>query len=299
MLTKRQFGLTALGAAGALAFSGSRRAVAADDRKSRLEQTLSAIEAKSGGRLGAAVLDTGSGLSAGLRPDERFPMCSTFKCLAAAAVLQRVDRGQSRLDQRIRFEAKDVVANSPTTKDRVESGMTLAETCEAALTLSDNTAGNLLLREIGGPPGVTRFARSLGDEVTRLDRWEVELNEALPGDPRDTTTPAAMAKNLQRLILGDALSEASRRKLTGWMVANKTGGARLRAGLPRDCRVADKTGAGERGTTNDVAIFWAPGRKPVVVAAYLTGTQAPAEQRNATLAHVARAVAEVLVARRG
>lgn len=297
MLTKREFGLALVCGAGSLSFSGLRRSVAADDWKGRLERNLAVIDAQSGGRLGVAVLDTESGLSAGLRADERFPLCSTFKCLAAAAVLQRVDRGQSRLEQQIRFDAKDVVANSPATKDHVESGMTLAEICAAALTLSDNTAGNLLLREIGGPAGLTSFARSLGDEITRLDRWEVELNEALPGDPRDTTTPAAMLKNLQRLILGDALSETSRQRLTDWMVANKTGDARLRAGLPRDWRVADKTGAGEHGTTNDVGLFWAPGRKPVLVAAYLTGSQASVEQRNATLAKVAHAAAEVAMAR--
>jgi beta-lactamase class A len=299
MLTKREFGLAVLGVAGSLSLSGSRCTIAADDQKRRLEQDLAAIEAQSGGRLGVAVHDIDSGLSAGLRADERFPMCSTFKCLAAAAVLQRVDRGQSRLDQQIRFAAKDVVANSPATKDRVASGMTLAEICVAALTLSDNTAGNMLLREIGGPAALTSFVRSLGDELTRLDRWEVELNEALPGDPRDTTTPAAMVNDLHRLILGGALSETSRQMLTDWMVANKTGDTRLRAGLPRDWRVADKTGAGERGTTNDVGIFWAPGRKPVVVAAYLTGAQASTEQRNATLAKVAHAVAEVVTAHAG
>lgn len=205
----------------------------------------------------------------------------------------------AQIEQRIKYEAKDVVAYSPTTKDHVESGMTLAEICVAALTLSDNTAGNMLLREIGGPAGLTRFARSLGDELTRLDRWEVELNEALPDDPRDTTTPAAMVKNLQQLILGDALSETSRQKLTDWMLANKTGDARLRAGLPRDWRVADKTGTGERGTTNDVGVLWPPGRKPLVVTTYLTGSQAPVEQRNATLAKVAHAVADVVMARGG
>ena len=299
MLTKREFGAAALGVAASLAFAGSSRAIAADDPKGRLEQELAAIDAQSGGRLGVAVLDTDNGLNAGLHADERFPMCSTFKCLAAAAVLQRVDRGQSRLEQQITFAAKDVVANSPVTKDHVETGMTLADICAAALTQSDNTAGNLLLREIGGPAGLTSFARSLGDALTRLDRWEVELNEALPGDPRDTTAPAAMLKNLQRLILGDELSQTSRRRLTDWMLANKTGDTRLRAGLPPDWRVADKTGAGERGTTNDIGVFWPPGRKPVLVAAYLTGSQASVEQRNATIAKVARAAAEIVVTRGG
>jgi beta-lactamase class A len=172
--------------------------------------------------------------------------------------------------------------------------MTLAEICEAALTQSDNTAGNLLLRQIGGPAGLTSFVRSLGDDVSRLDRWEVELNEALADDPRDTTSPGAMLQNLQRLLLGDGLSADARQRLTDWMVANKTGNTRLRAGVPRDWRVADKTGSGERGTTNDVGVFWPPSRKPILVTAYLTGSQATPEDRNATIAKVARAVAQIV-----
>lgn len=292
MLTRRKFGFGALSTIAASTLL--RPSKAADDRRQPLERELARIERESLGRLGVAVLDTETGLDAGLRVRERFPMCSTFKCLASAAVLKRVDRGEMRLDRRIQFEAKDLVPYSPVTKDRVTTGMTLAEICEAALTRSDNTAGNLLLRQIGGPAGLTSFARSLGDEVSRLDRWEVELNEALADDPRDTTSPAAMRQNLQRLLLGDALSANSRRQLTDWMVANKTGDTRLRAGAPRDWKVADKTGAGDRGTTNDVGAFWPAGRKPILVTAYLTGSQASPEDRNATIAKVARAVAEIV-----
>ena len=299
MLTKRELGQAIVGAAGALALSGLRCASAKDDPKGLLERELARIEGESKGRLGVAVLDIGSGFQANLHGSDRFPMCSTFKFLASAAVLERVERGQSQLDKLIKFEAKDVVANSPVTKDHVGSGMTLAELCEAALTQSDNTAGNMLLREIGGPAGLTAFARSLGDSETRLDRWEVELNEAAPGDLRDTTTPAAMLNNLKLVILGTKLSEHSRQTLTNWMLANKTGDTRLRAGLPKDWKAADKTGAGERGTTNDVGIFWPPGRKPLLLTVYLTGSQASAEERNATIAKVARAVAEAVTAPRG
>jgi beta-lactamase class A len=173
----------------------------------------------------------------------------------------------------------------------VGDGMTLAEICEAAVTLSDNTAGNLMLAAIGGPPGLTAFARSLGDQVTRLDRDEPSLNEALPDDPRDTTTPNAMASNLQALVLGTkALSAASREQLTAWLVANKTGDARLRAGLAKDWRVGDKTGTGARGTNNDVAVIWPPGKAPIVITAYLTGSTVSAAHQNAILASVARAV---------
>jgi len=275
------------------------RAVAEDDPKGKLERELTRIEGESKGRLGVAVLDTESGFQANLHGSDRFPMCSTFKFLASAAILQRVELGQSRLDKLIRFEAKDVVANSPVSKDHVESGMTLAELCDAALTQSDNTAGNMLLREIGGPVALTAFARSLDDSKTRLDRWEVELNEAAPGDLRDTTTPEAMLGDLKQVILGKKLSEQSRRTLTDWMLANKTGGTRLRAGLPGDWKAADKTGAGERGTTNDIGVFWPPGRKPVLITVYLTGSQASAEERNATIAKVARAVAEAVTAHTG
>jgi beta-lactamase class A len=276
-----------------------RAAPTADERKQRLQRELDRIERESRGRLGVGVLDTATGLDAGLRAGERFPMCSTFKCLASAAVLKRVDGGELRLEQRIQFEAKDLVTYSPVTKDHVGSGMTLAELCEAALTQSDNTAANLLLRQIGGPAGLTAFARSLGDEVTRLDRWETELNEALPDDPRDTTSPAAMLQNLGRLLLGDVLSASARQQLTDWMLANKTGDARLRAGVPRDWRVADKTGSGDRGTANDIGVVWPAGRKPVLVTVYLTGSQASAEDRSATIAKVARAVADAVAGQAG
>lgn len=294
MLTKREFALAALGSVVSTTFSGTVWARADDQPKRRLEQELARIGDKSRGRLGVAILDSQTGLRAELNGSARFPMCSTFKFLAASAILKRVERGEARLDKLIKFEAKDVVANSPVTKDHVESGMTLADLCEAALTLSDNTAGNMLLRELNGPSGVTDFARSLGDRVTRLDRWEVELNEAVPGDVRDTTTPMSMLNNLEQVVLGKQLREQSRRQLTDWMLANKTGDARLRAGLPRDWKVADKTGAGERGTTNDIGIFWPPERKPILITVYLTGSLASAEERNTTIADVARAVASIV-----
>ena len=253
------------------------------------------IERDSEGRLGVALLDTQSHAQIGHHAEDRFPMCSTFKMLAAAAVLARVDAGKERLDRRITFKASDVVVNSPITKDRTGGdGMTLAAICEAAMTYSDNTAGNLILGTLGSPQALTAYARSIGDTMTRLDRNEPALNEAAPGDLRDTTTPLAMLKNMQTLLLGDVLSPASKEQLTTWMVGNKTGDTRLRAGLPAGWKVGDKTGAGERGTTNDVGIVWPPKRAPVLVAIYLTDTSAPAEQRNATLAAVGRAVATAI-----
>jgi beta-lactamase class A len=260
-----------------------------------LERVLGSIEAASGGRLGVAVRRRSDGAVAGHRAGEMFPLCSTFKLLAAGAVLARMDAGQATLSRRIRFEAADVVPYSPITKDRVGGdGMALADLCAAALRYSDNTAGNLLLRQIGGPAGLTRYARSLGDTEIRLDRIEPALNEALPGDPRDTTTPAVMAADLATLLFGDALSAPSRSQLVAWLKGNTTGGARLRAGLPKERVVGDKTGAGERGATNDVAVIWPPDRDPLLVAVYLAGTAASASERDATIAAVGRAVTTAL-----
>jgi beta-lactamase class A len=271
---------------------GARRAHA-DDGFAGLERAFAGIEAKRGGRLGVAVIDTADGRRAGYRRDERFPMCSTFKCLAAAAVLASVDAGRDKLERVIRFTKKDVKTYSPATEPHADGeGMTLAEICEAAVTLSDNTAGNLMLGAIDGPPGLTSFLRGIGDKVTRLDRFELELNEALPGDPRDTTTPAAMAGSLRTLALGDALSAKGKTQLVLWLRACKTGDKRLKAGLPAGWQVGDKTGTGQRNTSNDVGLLFPPGgRPPIVVAAYLTQGAADGSVRDAALADVGAAVA--------
>ncbi|MGH8062189.1 MAG: class A beta-lactamase [Pseudoxanthomonas sp.] len=262
-----------------------------------MHERLQALERRHGGRLGVSILDTASGKRTGHRADERFPMCSTFKFLAAAQVLARVDRGEEELQRRIVYASKDLVAYSPMTGKHVGMpGMTLAELCHAAITLSDNTAGNLLLDSFGGPAGLTAFARTLGDTVTRLDRRETELNEAIPGDPRDTTTPAAMLDDMSRLLLGDVLSPASRKQLGDWLLANTTGGSRLRAGLPGDWRVGDKTGTGGNGASNDIAIAWPQGRAPLLVTAYYAESTVPQEARNAVLAEVG-SIAAGLVAR--
>jgi beta-lactamase class A len=295
MITRRRFARGAGAVIVGCGFAVPGVIRAAGGLSEKLAADLVRIEKESGGRLGVAVLDTRTEAQAAHRADERFPMCSTFKLLAAAAVLARVDAGKDRLDRRIRFESRDVVVNSAMTKDRAGGeGMSLAELCEAAMIVSDNTAGNLLLASLGGPEGLTAYARSLGDMVTRLDRIEPDLNEAIPGDPRDTTSPAAMLSDLRALVLGSALSASSKDQLTGWLIGNKTGDTRLRAGLPSGWRVGDKTGSGERGTTNDVGIIWPPGRAPILVSIYLTETPLAGEQRNATLAAVGRAVASAL-----
>jgi beta-lactamase class A len=294
MITRRHF---AIGTCATFGYSlcGRLAMAGASGWSEELAGRLAQIEAESEGRLGVAILDTLSGARSGHRIDERSPMCSTFKVLAAAAVLSLVDAGQENLERRVKFETRDLVSYSPITEKRVGgNGMSVAELCEAAMTVSDNTAGNLLLARLGGPAGLTRYARSLGDEVTRLDRIEPDLNEALSNDPRDTTTPGAMLENLRKLILGNALSPASRDQLIAWLIGNKTGDTRLRAGLPQGWRVGDKTGSGERGTTNDVGIVWPPQRVAVIISIYLTGSSASAEQRNTALAAVGRAVSEMV-----
>ncbi|RXH14747.1 class A beta-lactamase [Bradyrhizobium guangzhouense] len=293
MLTRRQFNSSALAVAGSLFLPNV--SVAASNGTAQLIEAFEQLELKSAGRLGVSVLDTTTGAQIHHRGDERFPMCSTFKVLAAAAILKGVGSKLEGLERRVRIEQADLVEYSPVTSKHVGGdGMSLRELCEAAITMSDNTAGNALLKNIGGPAGLTSFARSLGDKTTRLDRIETELNEATPGDPRDTTTPNAMATNFRRLLLGDVLLTEGRDQLGKWLIANKTGDSRLRAGVPKGWRVGDKTGAGEHGTTNDVAIVWPPERSPVIIAVYLTGSALDPNGRNDVIASVGSAVAKSL-----
>ena len=255
------------------------------------DAALSRIEARTGGRLGVFARDAGSGLTLAHRAGERFPMCSTFKVLAVAAVLARVDRGRERLSRRIAYGESDLLHYSPVARANLRAGaMSLGALCAAALEWSDNAAANLLLAALGGPKAVTRYARSLGDGLTRLDRTEPALNAATPGDPRDTTTPAAMAADWQRLLLGDALRPTTRRFLAVHLDAAKTGLQRIRAGIPHDWRAGDKTGSGDNGTSNDVALLSPPRRAPIVVAAYLTGAAVSGDARDAALAEVGRIV---------
>jgi beta-lactamase class A len=266
-------------------------AMAADDAWAQLPARFAELEKESGGRLGVAALDIKSGRSAAHRGDERFPLTSTFKFLAAAAVLARVDAGADALDKVVAYTQADLVTYSPVTKDFAGKGLRLDAICDAAITLSDNTAGNLLLRELGGPEGLTRYMRSIGDGVTRLDRWETALNEALPDDLRDTTTPNAMVENLRRLALGDALKPGSRQNLNGWLQNCKTSADRMRADLPPGWIVGDKTGAGERGTMNDVGVITPPDGAPILLAIYLTASEKPQAARAKIHSEAGRLVA--------
>jgi len=255
-----------------------------------LHDAIARIEARSGGRLGVAIHDTGTGHRFAYRGDERFAMCSTFKLLLAGAVLARVQQRAERLDRRVPISGSDVIGHAPFTAKRVGGTATVAELCRAMTVESDNGAANLMLAAIGGPPALTRFLRQTGDPTTRLDRNEPSLNEATPGDPRDTTTPLAMLGSAGRLWLGPVLAPAYRAQLTAWAIECETGLERLRAGLPKGWRAGDKTGTGDRGTYNDVAIFWPPRRGPVLVTSYLSESKLDTDAGNAVHAQVARAL---------
>jgi beta-lactamase class A len=276
---------------GLLPFAATRARASAAQAAARIRE----LEPKSKGRLGVAMLDTSNGVRAVYRADEPFPMCSTFKFLAVAAVLSRVDDGTERLDRRIPFGRADLLDYAPVTTLRVaEGGMPVADLCSAAITVSDNTAANLLLNTIGGPAGLTAYLRGLGDSVTRLDRTEPDLNEARPNDPRDTTSPNAMLRDLQQILLGDVLLARSRARLADWLAGGTVGATRFRAGVPENWKVGEKTGSGASGTSNDIGIIWPPERKPILAAAFLTESSAPAEVRDKVLAEVARIAAEAL-----
>ncbi|SOB86640.1 beta-lactamase class A [Sphingomonas guangdongensis] len=286
--------LVMLGAAGVAAAILPERLYAAgtpDFGGARFAATLADIDRRAPGRLGVAVLDFATGQRFALRGGERFPMCSTFKFPLSAAVLHAADRGRLPLDRAVAVRRGDIIANSPVTARRVGGSMRVAALCHATMTTSDNAAANLLLPLIGGADGFNAFLRAAGDRVTRLDRIEPHLNEGTPGDPRDTTTPAAMLATMRATLFGSVLSAASRQRLIGWLVANTTGGRRLRAGLPAGWRVGDKTGTGET-SANDIGVLWPrPGRAPILVASYLTEARGSQVRRYAVHAEVARAIA--------
>jgi beta-lactamase class A len=259
------------------------------------EGQLAAIESKIGGRLGVAALDTGTGRRLAHRASELFAMCSTFKFLLAACVLKNVDAGSEDLKRAIPYTQKDLLEYAPVTRAHAQEGaMTVGDLCAAAIEVSDNTAANLLLAQVGEAAGLTQFIRSFGNQVTRLDRIEPDLNSALAGDPRDTTSPAAMLDSMEKLLIGSALSAASRNQLAAWLEQTTTGKNRLRAGFPAGWRAGDKTGTGEHGAVGDIGIFWPPNKRPILVAAYIMEGTATADEREQAIAAVGRLAAQVL-----
>ncbi|WP_313319952.1 class A beta-lactamase [Stenotrophomonas sp.] len=248
---------------------------------------FAALETASGGRLGVCLWNPGSGARYGHRMDERFPMCSTVKFPLAAAILRHAQAGQLSLDQRVAVRRADIIDHSPFSERHVGKDMTVRDLCRATMIVSDNTAANLLLPLVGGPEGLTRFLREHGDRITLSARNEPELNRFAAGDPRDTTSPAAMAGNLQHFVLGDVLGTAARQQLADWLIDNQTGDARLRAGLPQGWRVGDKTGSNGKDTTNDIAVLWPLGDgTPWLLVSYLQGSALDDDGRNDILRRV-------------
>ncbi|MET8981829.1 class A beta-lactamase [Streptomyces sp. NPDC004539] len=290
MTGPRRRTLLAVGAGIALtAVTPSARAAEPDGFAEAEPDAFGELEREYSARLGVFAYDTATGRTVTHRADERFPMCSVFKAVAAGAILSEgVD-----LSRRIHYTQEDVTSSgyAPITSQHVGTGMTVEELCSAAVSHSDNTAANLLLRRLGGPTAVTRLARGLGDRKTRLDRWEPDLNSAEPWRETDTTTPRAISGTLAKLVLGDALSPSGRALLTSWLVANSTNIDRFRAGFPAGWTLADKTGTGSYGTANDAGVVWPPGRPPLVVAVLSTKPIEQGPSENALVARAAGVVA--------
>ncbi|MEU8527557.1 MULTISPECIES: class A beta-lactamase [Streptomyces] len=272
----------------------------AADATPALTATLRKLERERAVRIGAVAYDTGTGRTVAHRADESFPILSVFKAFACAAVLQKARRTDPGLMERtVHWTAADEVPNSPVTEGRGAAGMTMAELCHATVTRSDNTAGNLVLKELGGPAGLTRFFRSLGDPVTRLDRWEPELNDWRPGERRDTTTPAALRRSFVPLVAGPddggALVPADRDRLNAWLRATETGDKRIRAGLPDGWTVGDKTGTtSSYGGAHDIAIAVPPSGAPVILVVLTRRTAATAAPDDAAVAATAGALVREL-----
>ena len=260
-------------------------------RENDLIATVQQIEASLDARVGIAVYDKETNQNWQYHADDRFPMSSTFKTLACAALLVRVDSDQEQLERIVVFDESELVAYSPVTEIHVGApGMSLDDLCKATMSVSDNSAANFILEAIGGPQALTQFIRSIGDEITRLDRWETRLNEAVPDDERDTTTPNAMVMTLEQLVLGETLSLESRQKLENWLKGNEIGDDLFRAGVPCDWEIGDRTGAGGYGSRSIAAVLWPPQRKPVIATVYITETEASFDDRNAAISEIGGAI---------
>jgi beta-lactamase class A len=282
---------TLLRAATIIPFVTASTSWSADEANVTSAQTqFKLLERALDGRLGVFALNTADDTQLHYRADERFPICSTFKLLVAAGILKKSAQNDELMRRRISYLPRDLVTYSPVTEKRISTGMTVIELCDAMMRYSDNTAANLLMNILGGPAGVTGFARSIGDQQFRLDRWETDLNTAIPGDPRDTSSPEAMGRSLQRLAFGDELGAHQRKQLQDWLRNSTTGANCIRAGVPEDWEVGDKTGAGSYGTRNDVALLWPPRRPPIILTVYSTQNEKDAKWREDVIASAAQIV---------
>lgn len=263
-------------------------------RPIELIRQITGLEKQAGGRLGIAASSADGKQLAAHRPNERFPFCSTFKFMLVAAVLARSSRDATLLQRLVTYKTSDLLPTSPVTKAKLETGATVAELCAGTLQYSDNAAANLLLKIIGGPPALTRYARSIGDHSFRLDRTETSLNTAIPDDLLDTTSPAAMSRSMVDLLLGNKLGATQRELFKTWLLGNTTGDKRIRAGVPAGWQVADKTGTGAYGTTNDIAVIWPVGKEPFALSIFYTQASPKAAPREEVVAEATRIVVSAL-----
>lgn len=291
-MSRRTFLLTAA----KLPFALAATAMASESKGIASPQAkLAKLEKTSGGRLGVYAVNADNGVQFGHRADERFPLCSTFKVILAGAILAQSVQDDGLLRKQIYYKQSDLARYSPISEKHVNEGMTVSDLCAAALQHSDNTSANLLMNILGGPPAVTAYARSIGNGEFRLDRWETEMNTSIPGDLRDTVTPAAMVLSLRSLALGDALPPAQREQLNEWLLGNTTGAKRIRAATPASWQVGDKTGSGDYGTTNDIAVLWPPKHKPIALAVYYTQEDPNAKWRDDVIAAAAGIMVDYFV----
>ncbi|MDZ5610385.1 class A beta-lactamase [Bacillus pseudomycoides] len=292
-------GIISLSLASVKQFTGEPLKVQAKEKIEQTKHTNYAthrefvqLEKKFDARIGVYAIDTGTNRTVAYRPDERFAYTSTFKALAAGALLQK--NSIDKLDKVITYTKDDLVTYSPITEKHVDTGMTLWEIADAAIRYSDNTAGNLLFKELDGPKGFEKKLRQIGDRVTKVDRFEPDLNEATPGDIRDTSTAKALATNLKAFTVGNILPTEKRKILTDWMRGNTTGDQLIRAGVPKDWEVGDKTGAGSYGTRNDIAIVWPPNREPIIIAILSSRDTKNATYNNELIAQAAKVTINAL-----
>lgn len=244
------------------------------------------------GTLGFYAINTANHQVIAQHAKQRFPFCSTGKLMVIATILKQSESKPGLLNQHITFDQKTLTQSgyAPVTSKHLQTGMTVEQLCAAAIEYSDNAAANLLIKQLGGSQVVTQFARSIGNKSFRLDRTEPQLNTAIPGDPRDTSTPKDMAQSLKRLVLGDVLASKQRALLKTWLIHNTTGKNRIRAGVTKSWIVGDKTGTGQYGTTNDIAVIWPPKRKPIILAIYFTQKSKSAKPNDQVISRVAKHV---------
>ncbi|MED3863335.1 class A beta-lactamase [Priestia megaterium] len=292
---KKMMPILALSCAAAVSFSSSEvhaETVKCHRQETKSDREFAKLEEKYDANLGVFALDTGTNKTVTYHPDERFAYASTHKALAVGALLQQ--KSIEDLNARIFYTRDDLVNYNPITEKHVDTGMTLRELADASLRYSDNTAGNLILQQLGGPDGFKEALENIGDDVTLPERFEPDLNEVNPGETHDTSTPRALATSLQKYVLGQSLPEDKRALLTDWMKRNTTGDALIRAGVPKSWEVADKTGAGSYATRNDIAILWPPKGDPIVLAILSNRTEKDAEYNDKLIAEAAKQAVKTL-----